>query len=384
MHLKSHPSIFASSIAVILAFAALPALAVTETVIATSDGTWNADTNWADSTSPATGSTFANTRLNVNGLIIYDFPGVTTTFMAGGAEMRPMAIASGANTNGTLRVDSGTLVFTTVSGAPGGFGPFVTAAADATTNSTGLLHVNGGNVIIDGSTSFLSLLARGGSTSTGTLTIDSGSMTVDRIDTGNLSSVTAGSTATINLNGGTLNVRSISSTNATMQFRLNLNGGTIATNGLPLTGVNVNLIGQNIDSALLNGVVTFDTTRGDGSITATLTGAGGIIKEGARTLSITGGTKYTGPTVVNAGTLSLTTAQSGTSSVTIASGATFDVRVVSPGTSFTTPTLVIGSTGGATIRLNQGAPISNPASAVLSADDFTVAAGSSLELTGSR
>jgi hypothetical protein len=103
MYLKSRPSILAASIAVALACAANPALAVTETVIPASDGTWNTGTNWVDGSAPVPGDTFAGTRMNVNGLIIYDFPGVTTTFAAGGAEARPLGIASESNTNGTLR-----------------------------------------------------------------------------------------------------------------------------------------------------------------------------------------------------------------------------------------------------------------------------------------
>lgn len=374
------PLILAASIAVVLACVARSALAVTETVVLPSDGAWNTGPNWADNSAPVAGGTFSATRLNVNGVIIYDFPGVTTTFAAGGAEARPLGIASGSNTNGTLRVDNGTLVFTTLAGTGTNQGAFVTAAADAANNSTGLLHVNGGNVIINGPTSFLSLTIRGGSTSTGTLTIDNGSMTVDRIDSGSLGTVNAGATATVNLNGGTLNVRSISSGNAVMQFRVNLNGGTIATSGPALTGVD--LIGANIDSGLLNGMVTFDTALGDGRISGTLTGTGGITKAGAGTLTMVGGTNYTGPTAVNGGTLSLTTAQSGTSSVTVAGGAGLGVNVSSSGATFTTPALTLGSTSGATVRLDFGGFAPSAANAVVNAANFTVAAGSILELFG--
>src|SRR4030095_13605061 len=97
MYLKSRPSILAASIAVSLACAANPALAVTETVILASDGMWDTGANWVGGSAPVAGNSFASTRLNVNGLIIYDFPGVTTTFTAGGAEARPLGIASGSN-----------------------------------------------------------------------------------------------------------------------------------------------------------------------------------------------------------------------------------------------------------------------------------------------
>ena len=48
---------------------------LTETVIATSDGTWNSGANWVDTSAPAPGDTLVGTRLNVNGLMIYDLPG---------------------------------------------------------------------------------------------------------------------------------------------------------------------------------------------------------------------------------------------------------------------------------------------------------------------
>ncbi len=358
-----------------------PAWALQENVNAGSTGDWILGSNWGDGTAPATGGVLTNTRINVNGLIEYNFPGVTTTFdvAAVGNEARPFGIASGSNTSGTLLVTAGTLIFTTESGLGRDFGPFITAALDSANNSTGLLRINGGNVIINGATSYLNVMARGGATSTGTLTIDSGSLTVDRIDFGALA-VVAGSTGTVNLNGGTLNVKSISSGVANMIVNLNLNGGTIATSGAALAGLD--LIGANIDSANLGGVVNFDTTLGDAKISAVLNGAGGITKIGSGTLTISSPAGYTGATTINAGTLATTTAQNGTGSVTLGDGATFALSRATAGGTLNLGSLTLGASTGGTLSLNSGAFALSTANAFINATSFSTNGMTQIQLSG--
>lgn len=377
------------SIAALTLFAALASStqAAIETVVAGSDGVWTTNANWSDNSALPTGATVDNMRLNVNGLIDYDFPGVTTTISTG-TEGRPLGIASGIDTNGTLRVSGGTLIFTTKAGLGVDQGVFITAAGSGASVATGVLHINGGDMIVNGPTSFLSVNARGGTNSAGAhssgrITIDSGSLTVDRIDFGSFgnSNTSAGANGTVTLNGGLLKVRSIHSDNTTMQVNVNLNGGAIATAGAVLPGVD--LLGGNIDNAKLNGAVSFDTSLGDGRISALLNGAGSLNKIGAGTLTIASAVSYTGATTITAGTLATTSAQTGTSGVTVADGAAFSVTRHAAGASFTTPSLSLGSATGAALSLSYSSFGLSPTAAIVNAGTFSVAAGSQIQLSGS-
>ena len=96
------------------------------------------------------------------------------------------------------------------------------------------------------------------------------------------------------------------------------------------------------------GFVGLDTTLGDRSLAASLSGGLGLAKNGANTLTLTSGGTFTGPLSINDGTLLLggaNTLGSGTyaGAITLASGATFSV-----GTS-ANQTLSGGITGSGTV-----------------------------------
>src|SRR5262249_31086676 len=134
------------------------------------------------------------------------------------------------------------------------------------------------------------------------------------------------STDIYNLNGGTLAVPQIivSSTSGARTF--NFNGGTLsptANNGAFLNGLSrahVRHNGAVIDTAGFN--VTIGQALQHSAIVGDNSTDGGLTKNGAGTLTLTGANTYTGNTTVNAGTLELAQATLATNStVTISNGA---------------------------------------------------------------
>lgn len=128
------------------------------------------------------------------------------------------------------------------------------------------------------------------------------------------------STASYNLNGGTLTVPSIKQ--GAGAGSLNFNGGTLKASAASttfVTGLTANVLGGGavIDS---NGVaITVPTAlvhAGAGAID------GGLTKNGTGSLNLTNTNTYTGATFVNAGTLFVNGSLSATSGVNVASGAT--------------------------------------------------------------
>ena len=115
---------------------------------------------------------------------------------------------------------------------------------------------------------------------------------------------------------------------------------------------------------IMSGTNTIATTSGNITLGALISGAGGLIKAGAQTLTLTGANTYTGPTAVTNGTLSInsianvsggasaigapTTAIDGT--IALGSGATAGLLVYT-GTAQATDRVIdlAGTTGGATI-----------------------------------
>lgn len=149
----------------------------------------------------------------------------------------------------------------------------------------------------------------------------------------------ASSRATYNLDGGTLTVPQViaSSTGGTRVF--NFNGGTLKPSvsgpSFFATGVasaaNVRNGGAMIDTTNLS--ITLSQALVHSAIAGDRATDGGLVKNGSGTLTLTGASTYTGPTVVNNGTLALGSGGSLASSAVIAvsGGAVLDVSAVSGG-----------------------------------------------------
>ncbi len=144
----------------------------------------------------------------------------------------------------------------------------------------------------------------------------------------------------------------------------------------PATGTLTNIVitcpGYDYSSA-------FATVIGGGAaIPATLNtpllaavSSGGLIKNGAGTLTLTGFNNYTGPTIVNGGKLVSTTSTSASGNYTVADGAGLGVVLPFANNQLTVANLTLGSATGASLDFDLGA-FGNPVLPALSAGALTV------------
>lgn len=241
---------------------------------------------------------------------------------------------------------------------------------------TGQLIANNGLVISD----TLSIAGRIFSVASGHST------TVNRITmTGGTLRIAANSApSTLNLGTGGMAVSGgvIELGQGTGAFDAVLNmGGDLTTTGNfeinrgGFTGFEKREINLTGDRSLTIGVGTNTNVRPE------IAGVGGLTKAGAGTLTLLGLNTYSGPTVVNAGTLITSTTQNGTSSITVADSANLTVRIASPGTTLTVPALTLGTSTGGQITIDLGAN-GNPTAAVISANTVTTKGTTTLEITG--
>jgi autotransporter-associated beta strand protein len=223
---------------------------------------------------------------------------------------QPSTIGTGA----TLNVNGGSV---STAGGPG----IVVSNGNSGTqylSAVGTLNVNSGTVTIGGTGA---LIIAGGTsstanTSTGTVNINGGVVTTG---SGGVSlALPAQGTGTLNLNGGTLNTNKIFKTAGT--GTVNFNGGTLVATASNATYM------QDLTAANVKSGGTIINTNGFNiGIAQPLLGSagdGGLIKNGAGTLTLGGVNTYTGATVINAGGLQVDGSLDAASAVNVAGGAT--------------------------------------------------------------
>lgn len=246
-------------------------------------------------------------------------------------------IAQGGGSVGQLNVTDGLVQSTSW---------FVIGRADG----VGTLNISGGNVVKAGTLG--NLLLGTGAAATGTINQSGGTVTVSfgqtwigeeafsgpGTGTYNLSSGTANlgvirlgqngtAQATFNLNGGTVNTAAVQSGSSHPNRLFNFNGGKLAaTSGSQgfmqgLGRANIRNGGALIDS---NGFdVAIQQALEHSNIYGDNPTDGGLTKLGQGTLVLTSASTYTGPTLVNAGTLEITgDSPAMTGLVSVMSGAT--------------------------------------------------------------
>lgn len=188
--------------------------------------------------------------------------------------------------------------------------------------STSSLTLDGGSYLNTTSGAKTFLVVYDGANAKGTLAINSGSFAVDTLKFG--AGTTSAGTGIVQLNGGTLSVKSIVDSGGSVTSKFYFNGGTLKA--LDNSGTFL----QGLDEVYLQaGGALIDTdTYSIGISQDLLDAGGGLTKSGTGLLVLRGNNTYSGATVVNAGTLQVATSTAlgaTTGGVTVASGARLEL-----------------------------------------------------------
>ena len=259
----------------------------------TASSDWTTTANWTGSTIGASGGSF-NARLNVyNGAgqaLTYSATQGTTVYA--NASGRGLVISQAGPLDGSMEITGGS------------FSTLGSLQEDVIGNArVGTLTVSGGSFIGSGAGTAVGLNSSAG-TSTFTLS-GSGSATVTTLQ---LSSATA----IVNLNGGTLTANQIidldnRGTTGNSNTTFNFNGGTLTAGSGSITAFMTGLTNAYVKS----GGAKINTSGRDITIGQALladSSAGGLQKDGLGILTLANVSTYTGDTLVNNGSLALTSA----------------------------------------------------------------------------
>ena len=281
-----------------------------------------------DVTTGATATVQANANgLSLNSAVILNGAGTVDTQTN---NLTLSGLISG--TSALTKMGSGTLTLSGTNTYLGGTlinAGTVVVSADANLGaSTAGLTLNGGS--LESTAAFstaraVTLNAGGGTFQTDTNLTASGNVS-------GAGALTKTGTATLTLSGANTYVGGTTISAGTLSVSADANLG-VATGGLTFSGGTLQL-GSSFNLAgtraitLAAGGGAFDTNGFSTTVSQAITGAGGLTKTGAGTLTLTSANLYTGGTTINAGTLALGAggSLSATGAVNLAaSGATFDI-----------------------------------------------------------
>jgi autotransporter-associated beta strand protein len=164
------------------------------------------------------------------------------------------------------------------------------------TISAGTATITAGNTTLHDP---LNILALGRDNATGIVNLNGGTLATGRqfVRDGSTGGTAGAGTATFNFNGGTLQAQA-NQTQGNGWFETDTTGNfQVVTTNVKAGGAKIDTNGFNVN---INAVLAHDSGLGG-------TADGGLIKNGAGTLSLGGANTFTGNAVVNAGTLSLAT-----------------------------------------------------------------------------
>lgn len=215
-----------------------------------------------------------------------------------------LSFAGNASTIGTVNIATGG----TFNVATGTKRWFIMSQWDSV---RGIVNVNGGTLNLNANTDIqfsIGSWGPGASNGPSAINLNSGAINMGAASVINLNNnADRAVNHTINLNGGVFTVGSIISTKPTGTRAVNFNGGTLRAAGSSATfiaanavsAINVRAGGAIIDT---NG---FDITIARALLADSASAGGGLVKQGAGTLTLGGVNTYTGNTTIEAGTLAL-------------------------------------------------------------------------------
>jgi len=243
----------------------------------------------------------------------------------------PGAVATTFQPNAAVSITAGgTLTVSQSQFGPLGVGTVTVDGAGATFTNNGLLFLASNN--------------------SGTLTIQNGGVVVVGGDL--QTTLVAGTAGTVNLNtGGTLRLgggaNGFNGGPGTDVF--NFAGGTlqVITADLTSTGIDANM----------SATSTIDTNGFNMSFAGVISGAGGLNKNGAGTLTLTGNNTYLGTTTINAGVLSINNGSAlGTGTVNVINGSTLlgTANATFAGNSIVLNDAIVAAATGTVLTLDSG------------------------------
>lgn len=334
-------------------------------------GTGRATFNMATAGGTSTGTTnIAGNTFSTVGHNADLFLGVVTI----GSQNRGNALLN------TFSFDQGTLDMQRLVMSTRSANPSTGTATNWTTNS--IMNLGGGTVnIVEGITNFAgtSGTLTAGTAVTATLNLTGGNITVGTTGGTSVTMATAAAstaaTAAINISG---------TANVTMNGNIVRGGGAgTSTATVTLNGGTLNMTGKAIGGSAADKTIVFNLQQGTLRNLGEYNGGGTLVKTTSGVVNMEGTHSYTGQTQVNDGTMHFNSATySGAGSFTVAKTAPLSSTAVLSGTGTIASSVTLGSTtAGVSGILKPGTNLGTGHGTLTIGGDLTVNTGSQIQMT---